>query len=370
MSHDVILEKRHQQKERQTMTHNKAKAAKKGIKILGIDLAKTSFQLHGTDKDGLVVLRKKLTRTQLIRFMSNLTPCLIGIEACGSSHYWSRVLKKMGHRVKMIAPQFVKGFVKSNKNDAVDAEAINEAVQRPNMRFVAEKSIEQQDVQSIHRIRSQVVGKRTAQSNQIRGLLLEYGVIIPKGISYVRKRIPEILEDGENGLTDLFRGLLSELYEEMVHFDDRVKQLEEKLQVLCQQNNDCQRLLTIPGVGLLTATALVSAIGDVNEFKNGRELAAWLGLVPRQHSTGGKPTLLGISKRGDTYLRTLLIHGGRSVVQVASKHDDNRNRWIVELGKRRNKNICAVAVANKNVRIAWSLLSKQKDYQENYQEAA
>ena len=262
----------------------------------------------------------------------------------------------------MMAPQFVKPYVKSNKNDAVDAEAICEAVQRPSMRFVPAKRIEQQDIQSIHRIRSLLVVRRTAQANQIRGLLLEYGIIISKGIAYIRTRIPEILEDAENGLTSLFRELLSELYEEMVHLDQRIGTLEQKLQAISLQNKDCQRLLTIPGVGLLTATATVAAVSDITAFKNGRELAAWLGLVPRQHSTGGVTTLLGISKRGDTYLRTLLIHGGRTVVRVASKYQDKRNRWASELEQRRGKNISAIGVANKNARIAWALLSKKENY--------
>ncbi|MFT6915728.1 MAG: transposase [Motiliproteus sp.] len=215
----------------------------------------------------------------------------------------------------------------------------------------------------MHRIRSQAVARRTALANQIRGLLTEYGVIIPKGISYIRKHIPMILEDAENDLTALFRGLLSELYDEMVHLDQRVDMLEQKLAVISTQHSDCQRLLTIPGIGLLTATVLVAAIGDISVFKNGRELAAWLGLVPRQHSTGGMPTLLGISKRSDTYLRTLLIHGGRTVVQVAHKYEDRRNQWIKELDQRRGKNISAVALANKNARIAWAVLSKKESYQ-------
>ena len=207
------------------------------------------------------------------------------------------------------------------------------------------------------------MARRTALANQIRGLPTEYGVIIPKGISYIRKHLPMILEDAENDLTVLFRELLSELYDEMVHLDQRVDMLEQKLAVISAQNPDCQRLLTIPGIGLLTATALVAAIGDISVFKNGRELAAWLGLVPRQHSTGGMPTLLGISKRGDTYLRTLLIHGGRTVVRVAHKYEDRRNQWIKELDQRRGKNISAVAVANKNARIAWAVLSKKESYQ-------
>ncbi|MFT6915138.1 MAG: transposase [Motiliproteus sp.] len=333
------------------------------ISILAIDLSKNSFQLHGVDAHGECVLRKKLPRAKLLAFIANLTPCMIAVEACGGANHWVRKFSESGHVVQMIAPQFVKPFVKSNKSDAADAEAICEAAQRPTMRFVPAKSIQQQDIQSVHRIRSQAVARRTALANQIRGLLTEYGVIIPKGISYIRKHIPMILEDAENDLTALFRGLLSELYDEMVHLDQRVDMLEQKLAVISTQHSDCQRLLTIPGIGLLTATVLVAAIGDISVFKNGRELAAWLGLVPRQHSTGGMPTLLGISKRGDTYLRTLLIHGGRTVVRVAHKYEDCRNQWIKELDQRRGKNISAVAVANKNARIAWAVLSKKEAYQ-------
>jgi len=332
------------------------------VTVLGINLAKNSFQLHGVDEKGNRVLKKKLTRKQLVAFIAQLPPCLIGIEACGGAHHWVRVLSEWGHTVKMIAPQFVKPYVKSNKNDAVDAEAICEAVQRPSMRFVPSKSIEQQDIQSVHRIRSLLVGRRTAQANQIRGLLMEYGIVIPQGISTLRKAIPDLLEDAENTLSSYFRELLRELYDEIVHFDERIETIELKLKVISEQNEDCQRLLTIPGVGLLTATALIAAIGDISVFKSGRELAAWIGLVPRQHSTGGKPTLLGISKRGDTYLRTLLIHGGRSVVRVAHKHQDKRNQWIGEIKKRRGENISNVAVANKNARIAWALLTKKEDY--------
>ncbi len=341
-----------------------SKHTKKGeLKVLGIDLAKQSFQLHGVDKDGLTVLKKTVNRKQLSGFIARLPACLIGVEACGGSHYWVRVFKSLGHKVRMMAPQFVKPYVKSNKNDAVDAEAICEAVQRPSMRFVPEKSIEQQDMQSLHRIRSQLVSRRTAQCNQIRGLLQEYGIIIPKGISHVRKQLPSILEDAENELSSLFRELLSELYDEVAHLQDRVETLERKLLRLSDQNEDCRRLLTIPGVGLLSATAMVASIGDIGVFKSGRELSAWLGLVPRQHSTGGKTTLMGISKRGDCYLRTLLIHGGRTVVRVAHKYQDRKNRWISELDQRRGKNISAVAVANKNARIAWALLSNKTEYQ-------
>ena len=336
---------------------------KNPLAVLGIDIAKQSFQLHGVDCNGVTVLRKTLNRKKLCSFIAKLPVCTIGIEACGGANHWARVFQGFGHTVHMMAPQFVKPYVKSNKSDAADAEAICEAVQRPTMRFVPAKSVPQQDLQSLHRIRSQAVARRTAQANQIRGLLMEYGLVIPQGIVYIRRSIPAMLEDGENELTAMFRELLSDLYDEMVHLDERIKTLENKLKALCSQNEDCQRLLTIPGVGLLSATALVATIGDINAFKNGRELAAWLGLVPRQHSTGGKPTLLGISKRGDTYLRTLLIHGGRTVVRVADKHRDQRSQWISQLDARRGKNISAVAVANKNARVAWALLSQKTTYQ-------
>ena len=360
MGHDVSFIANIKTEVRQTMNNN---TSKEPITVLGIDLAKQSFQLHGVDKDGQVVLKKKLNRKQLSAFIANLPVCLIGLEACGGAHHWVRIFTEMGHNVRMMAPQFVKPYVKSNKNDAVDAEAICEAVQRPNMRFIPAKSIEQQDIQSLHRIRSQLVGRRTAQANQIRGLLMEYGIIIPQGIRYIRKSLPDILENGENLLSVIFREQLSGLYDEMVHLDERIDTLELSLKAICKQNEDCKRLLTIPGVGLMTATALIAAVGDITVFKSGRELAAWLGLVPRQHSTGGKPILLGISKRGDSYLRTLLIHGGRAVVRCAHKHEDKRSQWVGEIKLRRGKNITAVAVANKNARIAWALLTKKEDYQ-------
>ena len=236
----------------------KKHSAKGEIKVLGIDLAKQSFQLHGVDEFGQTVLKKTLSRSKLSAFVAQLPPCLIGLEACGGANHWVRVFKEFGHTVRMMAPQFVKPYVKSNKNDAVDAEAICEAVQRPSMRFVPEKSIEQQDMQSLHRIRSQLVGRRTAQANQIRGLLLEYGIVIPQGIRYVRKQLPLILEAADNGLSDLFREFLHELYEELVHLDQRLEGLEQKLLRLSAQNEDCQRLLTIPGIGLLSATALAA----------------------------------------------------------------------------------------------------------------
>ena len=276
---------------------------KNAIKVIGIDLAKNSFHVHGVNQAGHRMMSKKISRQQLKTFMMNLPPCLVGMEACGGAHYWARLLRSWGHQVKLIAPQFVKPFVKSNKNDAIDAEAICEAIQRPNMRFVAIKNTEQQDVLAIHRMRSLVVSQRTALVNQIRGLLQELGIVIPKGRRNVNQYLPRILEDAENGLSGLFREALHGLYRDLSHFDQRVADYDDRIDQMAQADEQAQRLMTIPGVGPKVATALLGAIGDISAFNNGRELAAWLGLVPRQCSTGGKSSLLGISKRGGVDIR-------------------------------------------------------------------
>ncbi len=307
-------------------------------------------------------MRRKLTRKKLAWFLANCPSCLVGMEACGGAHFWARKFKAMGHEVRLIGPQFVKPYVKSNKNDLVDAEAICEAVQRPTMRFVPAKSIEQQDIQSLHRARSMAVSHRTAQVNQLRGLLMEYGIVHPQGIANLRKAVPEILEDAENELSPMFRDLLAGLRDELVRLDQRVADYDARIKGLSEQSQACKRLMRIPGVGPMSATALVAAVADASVFKSGREMAAWLGLVPRQLSTGGKPKLLGISKRGDAYLRKLLIHGARAALRVAAKKQDRRNRWVVEVADRRGQNIAAVALANKNARTAWVLLSKGQDY--------
>jgi len=334
----------------------------KTIKVLGIDLAKQVFHLHGVNGQGEVVMRKKLSRGKLAAFMVNLPPCLVGMEACGGSHDWARKFRAMGHDVRLMSPQFVKPYVKSNKNDMVDAEAICEAVGRPSMRFVPIKGIEQQDIQSLHRAREQAVKNRTAQANQIRGLLMEYGIVRAKGTASLRKALPEILEDADNSLSDMFRELLCGLRDEFLHLDQRITAYDTQIKVLSTQSESCKRLMTIPGVGPMTATALAAAVGDAKAFANGREMSAWLGLVPRQCSTGGKPKLLGISKRGDTYLRKLLIHGARSALQFADRKQDVRSRWAVDVRGRRGKNIAAVALANKMVRSAWVLLSRSEEY--------
>jgi transposase len=332
------------------------------IKRIGIDLAKHVFQLHGVDPHEKPVLRKQLRRNQVLNYFAKLSPCLIGIEACGSAHYWARELQKLGHTVKLMAPQFVKPYVKGNKNDANDAEAICEAVARPNMRFVAIKTIEQQDIQAVHRIRSGLVQQRTAKVNQIRGLLAEYGLVVERRVEKLRKALPLLLEDAENGLSFDFRALLQSLQQDLIALDDRASEMDKKIQQLASSNSTAKRLQQIPGIGPITATALVCAIGDGKQFKRGRDLSAWLGLTPRQHSSGGKDCLLGISKRGDTYLRTLLIHGARAVLKVADRKDDPRSRWLQNLCCRRNKNIAAVALANKNARIVWALLTKETDF--------
>ena len=332
------------------------------IKRVGIDLAKQIFQVHGVDGQEKVVLRKQLRRAQLLDYFKKLPPCLIGIEACGGAHYWARELQKFGHTVKLMAPQFVKPYVKSNKNDANDAEAICEAVARPTMRFVAIKTIAQQDIQAVHRIRSELVQQRTAKVNQIRGLLAEYGIVVGRRVDVLRNALPQLLEDAENGLTADFRTLLDGLRQDLIMLDERVDDMDKKIKTLANSNSDAKRLQQIPGIGPIIATALICAIGDGKQFKRGRDMAAWLGLTPRQHSSGGKDRLLGISKRGDAYLRTLLIHGARSALKVAGKKDDPRSRWLQTLCSRRNKNIAAVALANKNARIAWALLSKEADY--------
>ena len=335
---------------------------KPAIEVMGIDLAKRSFQVHGVDAEGRKVVRQEVEPPEAQGISGHLEPCVVAMEACGSAHYWARLLRSYGHEVRLIAPQFVKPYVKSNKNDAADAEAICEAAQRPNMRFVAVKEIGQQDIQAIHRMRSLAVDRRTAQSNQTRGLLLEYGIEIPVGRVNLLRRLPAVLEDAENGLTDLFRGELFGLVEELRHLDERIAHYDEKIEQIAQADERMQRLQTIPGIGPKIATALVAAIGDIHTFKNGRELAAWLGLVPRQHSTGGKSTLLGISKRGDVYLRQLIIHGARSVLRWVDRKTDRTSRWAAALKVRRHQNVAVVALANKMVRIAFALLKKGETY--------
>jgi transposase len=289
------------------------------------------------------------------------------MEACGGAHFWARRLSEFGHTVKLMAPQFVKPYVKTNKNDARDAEAICEAVTRPNMRFVPIKNVEQQALLGLHRARQGFVSARTAQSNQIRGLLAEFGIVIPKRVYVLQAKLPEILEDAENGLPGTSRELFARLLDHLRDLDLEVKELETQIKAWHRQSAASRRLEAVPGIGPLTASALVASVGDAKSFKNGRQLAAWLGLVPKQDSTGGKERLLGISKRGDTYLRTLLIHGARSVLHgLKRRAEQPADGWLVRLAARRNPNIAAVALANKHARIVWALLAHERDYQTGY----
>lgn len=331
-------------------------------KTIGIDLAKEVFQIHGVDEHGKRLFNKQLKRSQMTTFFANLPPCLIGMEACASAHFWASTLMSLGHTVKLMAPQFVKPYVKTNKHDAADAEAICEAVTRPNMRFVPIKSPEQQAVLALHRSRQGFIKQRTAQANQIRGLLAEFGIVIPLGIHQLLRRLPELLEDADNQLPSLFRVQLGVLQKHMEYLFDVVSILDKQIEQCHQQNPLCQRIGKIPGIGPITASALIATIGNANNFESGRQLAAWLGLVPRQHSSGGKQVLLGINKRGDTYLRTLLIHGARAVLQSVKRKQDTVSGWASRLLARRNNNIASVALANKNARIVWALLAKDQEY--------
>lgn len=333
------------------------------ITRMGIDLAKNVFQLHGVDKHEKVVLRKQLKRSQMLEMFANKPPMLIGIEACGGAHYWARELTKLGHTVKTMAPQHVKAYVKSQKNDKRDAEAICEAVSRPTMRFVPIKTEEQQDMQAIHRVRDRLVKSRTALVNEVRGLLAEYGIVITyTGVPATRRGLLEAVENAENGLTPKMREILFELNEELNDIESRIQRFLQKIHQHSDQDDRVKRVMEIEGLGPISASAIVTAVGNAKQFKNGRDMAAWIGLVPTQHSSGGKEKLGGISKRGDKFLRTLLIHGARSVIRFSETKTDKRNAWVNQLIARRNKNVATVALANKNARIIWSILAREEHY--------
>jgi transposase len=337
---------------------------------IGFDIAKTVFQVHGMDRRGNPTVRRQLKRSDVVKFFANLPPCLVGMEACASAHFWARKLEPLGHAVKLIAPQFVKPYVKTNKNDARDAEAICEAVSRPSMRFVPVKTVEQQAVIALHRVRQGFVEARTAQANQLRGLLAEFGIVLPKGISHLRTRVPSIIDDSENGLPGTARELFARLFTNLRELGVHITDLERQIRAVHRTDEASQRLEAIPGIGPLSASALVASIGDAKAFKSGRQLAAWMGLVPRQNSSGGTTRLLSISKRGDTYLRTLLIHGARSVIRHHKRRPGSCNSWLSRIAERRHPNIAAVALANKNARIVWALLAHDREYHEAYRTLA
>jgi len=284
------------------------------------------------------------------------------MEACAGAHHWARAFQSRGYRVKLIAPQFVKPYVKSNKHDVADAEAICEAMSRPSMRFVSVKSVEQQDIQAVHRVRAELVGRRTAKPNQIRGLASEYGVVAPRELSHLRRAIPRWLENGENGLSERFRRLLDGLWSDLRRLDERVSELTAEIEAIATTHPDAKRLQQLRGVGPIIATALVATMGDGAQFRRGRDFAVSLGLTPRQHSTGGKERLLGISKRGEPYLRSLLVHGGRSALYAARNKDDRLSLWVKGIAARRHPNVAAVAWANKTARLAWAVVAQGSDY--------
>jgi transposase len=332
------------------------------LHAIGIDLGKTVFHLVGLSRTGEVVVRKKLSRTQLLRFTATAGVDLIGMEACAGSHFLGKALREQGHEVRLMPAQYVKPFVKTNKNDFIDAEAIAEAVIRPSMRFVPIKSDEQLDMQSIHRVRERWIMRRTAVVNQIRGLLLERGITIRTGRCHVDAALPNILEDGSTSLSGTLRFLLVELKQELEQLAAHIEQAEMLIQRAAQQSEACQRLDAIPGIGPLTATALIAAIGNGGAFRKGREFAAWVGLVPREHSTGGKQKLLGISKRGNSYLRKLFVQGARAVLKYRDKQSSGLKHWLAELSSRSHYNVVGVALANKLARMAWAVLASGNAY--------
>ena len=335
---------------------------------VGIDLAKNIFQLHGVDRHGKAVWRRRLTRDKWLKvLLGKVEPgCEIGMEACAGAHHWARQLQAKGFTVRLIAPQFVKPYVKSNKNDANDAEAVCEAMSRPSMRFVAIKTVGQQDIQAIHRVRSELIGQRTSKANQLRGLVAEYGLVAPQQLARLRAAVPVWLEDAENGLTSRFRELLNGLWDDLKTLDRRVAELDREIDVIAQSDPVAKRLQQLRGVGPMVATALVATVGNAEQFANGRQMAASLGLTPKQHSSGGKDRLLGISKRGDAHLRSILIHGARAVIRTAKEKDDRLSQWVTSLAARRHPNVAAAALANKTARIAWAMLRHGTNYEPGY----
>ncbi len=338
------------------------------ITTIGLDIAKNVFQVHGVDGHGKVVLRKKLSRGKVLEFFVNLPACLIGIEACPGAHYWARELIKLGHTVKLMPAQYVKAYLKGNKNDGNDAEAICEAVSRPGMRFVAINTEAQQDIQMLHRIRSRLVADRTALINQIRGLLGEYGIVFGQGPGQVRRGVAVLLKREDPRLSGMARELLEDLRAQLSELDQRSDQYDVRVREACRVDGGSVKLAALPGIGPLTATALVAAVNDGKQFQNGRQMAANLGLTPREHSSGGKQRLLGISKRGNTYLRTLLIHGARTVLRHATGKTDRLSCWAVAIQARRGANVAAVAMANKLARIAWAVLARDRIYRADWAE--
>jgi len=334
------------------------------LSIIGIDLAKNVIQLHGNDANGHTRFTRKLKRKEVLAFMVKQPKSLVAMEACGGAHYWARMLQEQGHEVKMIHPRYVKPFVQVHKNDARDALAIAEAAARPAMPTVAIKSVEQQDIQAIHRVRERLVKEKTAISNELRGLLGEYGIVMAQGHKSIRESVLTILENAENGMSMKGREIINDLREQWLDRESRISEYDKALKIIAKDNVICQRLQSMPGIGPVNATLLYSYVGDHDHFASGRHLSASLGLVPRQHASGGKENLLGISKRGNKHVRKQLVHGARAAYKVLIK-DDNKSRlglWVKRMeGKHPNKII--VALANKMARIVWALMKNETTYQ-------
>jgi transposase len=331
------------------------------IKLVGVDIGKSAFHVIGVDASGAVQLKRRCSRAQLLALMGKLTECIVAMEACCGAHHLARQIMPFGHDVRLIAPQFVKPFLKSNKNDYLDAEAIAEAAQRPTMRFVPVKTVEQLDLQALHRVRERLVGKRTAVINQLRSFLLERGIVFRQGRRHLASQMPALFDYEQSPLSPRMQAIAQGLWREWQQLEREIEDVSAEIDSIAKTDPVCRRLMAVPGVGPIVATALVAAVGDGSAFQRGRDLAAWLGLVPRQHSTGGKPKLLGISKRGNSHLRRLFIHGARSVAM----HSDRKRGlglWLTGLEQRAHKNVAVVALANKIVRISWAVLARGEDY--------
>lgn len=339
------------------------------VTTIGLDLAKNVFQVHGADAQGHGLLRKQLRRSQMAQFFAHQPPCVVAMEACAGAHYWGRKLQGLGHQVRLIAPQYVKPYVKSQKNDAADAAAICEAATRGHMRFVALKSVDQQSVLALHTVRSSLVKQRTALSNLIRALLAEFGVVVPKGLSQLKSQLPLVLADQGSELSALVRQLVHRLQDQLAQLQEAVAQLERQIRQWASQDEGAKRLQQIPGIGPISASALVASVADARQFKDGRQMSAWMGLVPRQHSSGGKSVLLGITKRGDKYLRTLLIHGARAVLKAYQANPAKMPAHLAQLLQRKHPNVVCVALASRNARVAWAMLSRGQDYQHRRRDA-
>ena len=368
---DPLEPERHQcAKVEVSSNHSRDRGSTMNITTYGLDLAKRVFQVHWVEPETGEVKRKALARADVGAFFARRVAGVVAMEACGSAHHWGRLLGSLGHEVRLIAAQFVRPFVKTNKTDAADAEAIWEAAQRPGMRFVALKSQEQQAVLSLHRMRSQIVKIRTMQAHQVRSLIYEFGLVVPKGWRALLAQAGPLLADTRCEVPELVRRELVTQLDGLRALTDRITELERQIASWQRQETECQRLASIPGVGLLTATAVVATVADARSFRSGREFAAFLGLVPQQSGTGGRVKLLGISKRGDPYLRTLLIHGARTVLMTQSRADRELDPWLKGLLSRRPKNVAVVALANKMARTIWALMAHGRMFDRNWRQAA